>query len=52
MQGAEADQQFISGCFNMPKEFYVDENDKIVNWIYSDATEKYLRYMNDIYNKG
>lgn len=52
MQGAEADQQIISGCFDMPKEFYVNEDDEIVNWIYSEATEKYLRYMNDIYKNG
>lgn len=52
MQGAEADQQIISGCFDMPKEFYVNENDEIESWIYSDATEKYLSYMNELYGKG
>lgn len=52
MQGAEADQQLISGCFDMPKEFYVNQDDEIESWIYSDATDKYLHYMNDLYRKG
>ena len=52
MPGAEAYQPLITGCFEVPYEFYVNEDDEITSWIYSQEADNYLHYMNDLNNYG
>lgn len=46
MTAADAELSIISSAFEMPKEFYADENGKVTNFIYSDKTLNYVKYMN------
>jgi len=45
--GSDADFSIISSTFEMPCEFYEDENGQVKNYIYSDAADKYFKYMNE-----
>ena len=38
----------IKGAFEMPFRFYVDENGKIQQYVFSENTTKYVQYMNKL----
>lgn len=42
----------IADAFDLPKDFYVDSDKKIQNYIYSEHTMPYLNYMNGFVQKG
>lgn len=42
----------LVSAFGVPLEFYVDENGKISQYIFSDEIAKYAEYMNGFYKSG
>ena len=38
----------LKGAFDMPFRFYVDENGKIQQYVFSENTTKYVQYMNKL----
>ncbi len=42
----------LVSAFGVPLEFYVDDDGKISQYIYSDATAAYAEYMHDFYESG
>ncbi len=42
----------IKSAFDVPWNFYVDENGKIQQYVYSPNVDKYVQYMHDLYSKG
>lgn len=46
MSAASAIIPVLAGSFDVPKEFYEDENGKVTRDIYSDEMLNYIKYMN------
>lgn len=49
---ASAEVTPIEGCFEVPNQFYVDENGKIQQENFSQNKLDYVLYMNSLYKKG
>ncbi|MDE5896702.1 MAG: extracellular solute-binding protein [Clostridia bacterium] len=47
MAGSDAELSIISSTFEMPCEFYEDEDGQVKNYIFSEKTKNYYQYMNE-----
>lgn len=48
LTGSQADLTTISSAFELPLEFFVNDQNEIENYIYSDAYVNYIKYMNGL----
>ena len=49
---ASAEVNPIAACFEVPNNFYVDSNGKIMQKTFSDNMTDYVQYMNYLFRKG
>lgn len=52
MQGSQADIECLSAAWDLPDDYYVDEKDGIMSYIYHDKYDDYLKYMNGLQRSG
>ena len=52
LAGTNAEANPITAAFDMPKNWFENENGELENALFSDRTEAYLNYMHEIANLG
>lgn len=52
LAGTNAEFNPITAAFDMPKNWFENENGELENALFSDRTEAYLNYMHSIYEAG
>ncbi len=48
MQGSQADIEVLSSAWDLPDDYFVDENNEIKSYIYHENYQDYLLYLNQL----